>query len=287
MSFNERQETADGANRIRLFLFEYGETSAQRFAYTDSAREVTFAGNTYVPTPISHGRIVETGNFDKTTLTVTAPLESTFAQYYRRYAFARTVSLVIYHGHADDPDKDFIPIWSGQVQSCKESDAECVISLRPVKTILKSLGLRRMYQKKCPHVLYGTSCSASMARVTSTTTATQNPSNQNKITLASGWASYPAARYVGGLIYWDNEEGREWRTIQAVSGNDLTLSGEARGIEGVQVKVAPGCRKITTDCADIHRDSAYTESTTNITNFGGMPWIPFENPIGTHKNQYF
>ena len=85
-------------------------------------------------------------------------------------------------------------------------------------------------------------------------------------------------RYKGGYIQWTDSYGNtQTRTIIKRSGDRLIV-GNTRGLpDATSINVFAGCRHTLQDCSDLH---------SNVVNFGGQPYIPLENPVGT-TNRYY
>ena len=266
---------------VTLYYIVWGESTTAFDAYTDAEQEVVHNGVTYRPIPVTHGSITSSGTLDKATLAIMTPTDTPLAGRFIGYPPGRVISCTIRQGHAEDPDKEFPVVWTGRIISASyDSDNnQYQLTGEPVSTSMRRPGLRRRYQYGCPHVLYGTSCRASKANATVTTTVTAI--SGSIITLISGWpGEAQSEKYIGGMIEWTTPVGnKEVRTILRNPDNrSFLVAGRLSGLtEGSQVDVILGCAHTMDECRELHN---------NILNFGGCPWIPTENPIGTKNNYY-
>lgn len=279
MSISAFDASADAAQPVELYLFQWGTDPSARAFYNDSDVPVVYDGDRYEPLPISRGRIAAQQGLDKSEMTVQLPVDSEIAELFRVYPGSNVVTLRIRYGHLADVSSDFPVVWTGRVQQCKRgtrNPRQAELSCVPSSTSMRRPGLRRHYQLTCPHVLYDDgfgSCKADKAAATRATTVAAT--GYTEITLASGWnGTPPGEKYIGGLLEWDGAAGRERRTILRVAGDVLSLSAPVDELAvSDDVDVVLGCNHQTDDCADLH---------SNIVNYGGMPYIPVENPISTN-----
>lgn len=302
MTVNLRETSRAKGEPVALFLFRYGTEDTEFRAYTNSEYEVTVGLITYSPVPITYGGVENSGTLDKKSLEVRTTLDNDIANMWLVSPPTYPVTLTIYRGHLNDPDNEFLVEWAGRVLSCSRESPEAVFSCEPISTSMRRVGLRRNWQYSCPHVLYGPQCNANKARATSTQTCINV--NAGSLVFNDGWslsgytaAPQPAIKALGGLVTWIGPNGRITRTIIDVSVDEteITLNGPTTGLEnGDTVEVSLGCNHIfvlnldddgntlglneETDCQFVH---------ANINNFGGQPWIPLDNPIGTNLNKYY
>lgn len=292
MSFASRETSRSKGQPTALFLFRYGAAVDQFYAYTNGVREKTHNLIDYQPVPISYGGVEASGTLDKKTLEVRTAITNEVAELFRVHPPSYPISLVIRRGHLNDPDNEFLVEWSGRVLGCSREGSEAIFSCEPISTSMRRTGLRRHWQYGCPHALYGPQCNANKAAATTTQTLVQVGAAQ--IVLNDAWETEERARKAhGGMVEWEGPNGTIVRTIIAVN-DDLTtlrLNGPTTGLQnGDQVQVSLGCNHrfeltgpltgvfVDTDCITIH---------DNIQNYGGQPWIPTDNPIGTNTNKFY
>ena len=153
-------------------------------------------------------------------------------------------TLTIWEGNFTDGAREFRKVWSGRVINCKIEKAKAKFSCEPLSTSLARPGLRRNYQRPCPHALYGALCKAT--RVEQAVNWVSGTANQWTVTQPStGYIS--AETYDGGLISWEDEDGMtRFQTILTVSedGSNLVLGVNralATGSTPVNLKIVKGC----------------------------------------------
>lgn len=289
MTFALRETSRAKGQPAALFFFRYGAGVDDFYAYTNAEYEKTHNLINYQPVPISYGAIESSGTLDKKTLEVRTVLDNEVAELFRVSPPTYSVVLTIRRGHLNDPDNEFLVEWTGRVLSCSREGSEAIFSCEPISTSLRRTGLRRHWQYSCPHVLYGPQCNANKAAATTTNTVVNVTAAA--VILNNGWETPErAAKAHGGLVEWEGPNGTIVRTIIAVNDDLVTLrlNGPTTGLQsGDQVAVSLGCNHrfehngvafVDTDCQTIH---------ANINNFGGQPWIPDDNPIGTNTNKYY
>lgn len=272
MSFLSKKSSRHEASPINLYLVEFGSTPNAYVAYTDSDEPVNFAGKIYSPIPINRGNVVAQGNLDKSTLQIRTPINSRLAEQFRVFPPSQVVRVTIYEGDAEE--SQFLLVWTGRVLSCRRTKSQAEFTCEPVTTMLKRVGLRQNYQIGCAHVLYGPQCRVSQDSGTISRSVAQVLAT--KVVLGVSWnGPILAEKYINGMISWENQNGREYRTIlKIMNGQTLSLSGPTSGlVSGSMVDVILGCNHKMDDCLSLHN---------NIHNYGGQPFIPLDNPINTN-----
>lgn len=275
---------------VELFQFVYGPND-ESYCYTDAEEAVTLVGAgpggsdlVFAPFPIMREAITSSGTLDRAALAITTAIDAEVVELFRVYPPMRPVVVIIRQGHLNDPEEQFLVVWSGRVLSCKRGDqSDAELTCEPVQTSMKRAALRRHYQYGCPLALYQgvegkVGCHASKAAATESGTVAAIAGTS--VTLEAGWnGARDPAKFLGGLCEWDSSSGgREMRTILRVTGDVLLLSGIVRDLEvGGDVDVVLGCNHQMSDCKDLHNV---------LPDFGGQPWIPGKNPFGNTNNFY-
>lgn len=159
-------------------------------------------------------------------------------------------------------------------------------------------GMRRHYQHQCSHLLYGPDCRAS--EITSSFEARIGRDTQGVWFEING--DDPAnPMHFRGVNTNDPEQrvwmsglsiefaGRRYETLGTTKRylgyityyvrifpddlDELTAAINATPTANRVCRIIPNCDHTLRTCTKIH---------DNALNFGGMPWIPFKNPVGTH-----
>jgi hypothetical protein len=279
MSYAAIEESRHLGAPFFLYLFVYGSEPDAYYAYTNGEEPVTLDGKTYVPTPIIHGGIVSQPNLDKAALEIRTLHDSEISELFRIYPPTQVVSVFIRQGHVGDPTNEFLIVWTGRVLSAKRQINETALNCEAVATSMRRPGLRRNYQYGCPHVLYGAQCRAN--KLAATVTRRIINLTETTLTFQDGWdAPDRVMKYIGGLIEWNGGGGVERRTILRITSlKTITVGGILRGLSaGDSVNAVLGCdHQLDGDCINLH---------DNAPNYGGQPWIPLKNPIGSRNNYY-
>lgn len=267
---------------IHLYEAVYGVSDDNRIRLTDSEQPVTIHGAVYQTAQIKHGEIHASGTLDKTTLDVTTRFDSPLSELFRHYPPSQVVTLTIYRGELDDPNGEFYVIWSGRILSCNLEAYEAKLTCEPTGTGVRRPALRRNFQVGCPHVLYGPQCRASKAEFTSVAQVL-SPAGST-VRVAGGWnGRWGPSQFINGLAEWEDRAGNVIsRTILQISpeGSEglLLLAGVAPGLRaGSEIRLSPGCNHQLGNCTDVFN---------NAPNYGGCPWIPTKNPVGTYNPFY-
>lgn len=274
MALEDFENSRAQGRPVELYYFRYGEDPSAFFAFTDAEEVVTYSGVDYIPHTITRGKVSSSQSLDKSTTDVRTSLDSPVAELFRVYAPSSVVTLIIRAGHVGDPDAEFAVIFTGRVQQCKRTAREATLSCVPASVSIRRSGLRRHYQLTCPHVLYDQdpgSCLASMIAGTINQVIV-SALTYTSVTLPAGWnGALSADKFIGGMIVWAGAAGTERRTIIRRAGNVFDLNGPTTGLLlGAEISVILGCNHQLDDCETLHQ---------NVVNYGGMPFIPSDNPV--------
>lgn len=272
---------------VDLFRVQYGPNAADVYRYTDAERPITTGGETFEPHQISRDKITASGTLDKANVEVYTNRSSPLFELFRAGVPNHVVTIEIYQGHVDDPERDFRRIWVGKmINFGLAKGGRVTFTCEPTGTLVRRNGLRRNWQIGCPHVLYRQGegqCNANIVRATKTVTVESISGVRINLTAAiPGLTAANAVKFFsGGQAYWlDNRGAQDRRTIVAVSSDAraITVSGANLTLApGRQISIVYGCPRSMDGCATIH---------DNIVNYGGMPWIPTQNPFGTTNRFY-
>lgn len=293
MSYDDRDGSREHGMPVNLLLFRYGAALPSVFGYTDAEQVVTHDNVTYVPAPVEAPAVQSSGSLDRKTLTLRVPSATDVAGLFRAYPPSYPVTLTILRGHLSDPDvpDEYVAIWVGRVLNGKhlgDGSQWCELTCEPIATALRRPGLRRRYQYLCPHVLYGNQCKSNKGAVTFSVlpkTPLVTYLGDSHIDLDPGFAPESLIPiFTGGVAEWNTAAGNiELRTIleiEDVGGlKRVHMTGPPTNIlTTTTLRLSVGCNHQMDHCLAVHN---------NIHNFGGMPWIPNANPIGTFSNQFY
>jgi uncharacterized phage protein (TIGR02218 family) len=261
MSFLAREQSKHDSRPIELYRFSMND---QEWLYTSSDHVITLEDKQYIPIYISRGSFTRSGDINKSTLEITVSASEDITFGFRSGWLPSIMTVTISRFHYRDAATESIMIWKGRVTGCKWGDSTAVLSSDSAFTILKRLGLRRIYQVGCPHVLFGEQCGVNPnAYVMTPTISTVN--GQNIVLSSVGGA--PDGYLTGGVL----SIGPVTMMIIAHVGTSITLLDSVpEAVVGIGVQVWPGCNRTLATCH---------ASFTNEHNYGGLPFLPVDNPF--------
>ena len=265
MTYDSRERSADLGRPVELYTFNR-DFIAWRYTSADTDRVVEF--QTYKRASIKRSDIEQGAEINRSGLKITVPRDFPVAQLYAIAPPSDTISLTIRQYH--EGDGDLATVWSGRVLTVKFEGSQAEINLEPIGTSVRRNGLRRHYQRLCPHVLYGSGCKVN--RTSFRLVATADDVAGLNVT-AGEFGSVPDGYLDGGYIEWAVDTGIfDRRFIVSHAGATVTLDIQPVGlVAGVQVNAYPGC--------DHTMDTCNTKF-SNAPNYGGMRFIPTKNPYG-------
>lgn len=299
MVFTPKEVSRAQGSPVALYFFQYGSDDAAYAAYTDAEHEITAPGRiagadvVYVPASIMRKNISSSGTLDKSSIEVVIPRNLSLTSRFTLFPPSVVVSCVIRQGHLGEVTGDYPAAWVGRVAAFSFQGSQAVLGLEPFSTSMRRAGLRRNYQFGCPHVLYALgTCNADPTPATIAVTITGGTGSI--LTLPAAWfGAIPIAKYLSGTVRWVTAEGNtEIRMIlQTIADQDLLLDGPILDlVNGDSVDILLGCNRqhgVTIsgvpspdgDCFNLHKEVVTGDP--NSKNFGGQPWIPLKNPVGT------
>lgn len=265
MSFDTRERSIQDGRPVELYTFARG---ASVWRYTSGDRDVVLLGNTYAARAIRRSEIESTNEKARLGLRVTAPRSLEVADLYRVSPPTQAVTLVLQQYH--EGDGEVATLWTGRILAVSFTGPQAEIACEPLYTSIRRIGLRRLYQRQCPHVLYGPACRVQREafRVDGTVGAVAG----QVVTVAAA-SAYAAQHFAGGYLQFLVAAGvPERRFILEHSGAAITLSSGASDIPvGAAVSLFPGCDHSAATCA---------AKFSNAANYGGFPYMPTKNPFG-------
>lgn len=269
MTYNAIEiSTQDGAP-VELYKFTRGNVA---YTYTSGQETITRSEDrlTYEPKPISRTNIEATAESARTAITITVPRDLPIVDLYRIAPPSDVVTVTIFRFHTTDAADELVTVWAGRILNVKWRGALAEIHAEPVYTSLKRPGLRRLYQRSCPHALYSAACGVPRTAYKIEATVDAVAGSQLTINAAAGYAD---GYFDGG--YLEHQTGIatfERRMIVAHAGSAITIAASIPSLAaGAEVRLFPGCPKTFSICEARFNNAA---------NFGGFPWIPHKNPFG-------
>lgn len=262
MSYGSREASARDGAPVELYEFAWGAVAPRR--YTSAAADVVLGGETYAAASLQRGNIEASAEKARNDLEITCARDFPIAELFRVAPPSDVIAVTVRRQHAGDGEMAII--WQGRVLNCEWSGAQATLNCEPVSSSLKRTGLRRRYQRQCPHVLYGPGCGVDRGAHSKATTVTSSAG------LVLNVAALDAKPYAGGFVEWTTPDGAiERRFIRSFAGLALTLTQAFQGIAaGAAVVVSPGCTHTRAMCAGTY---------ANLPNYGGFPFVPQKNPF--------
>lgn len=279
MTYQAFEQSARAGRPIELFEFVQGATTWRYAAYD---ADYTWNSQPWQAVTIGRGSIQQSGKMDQAGIELRLPRSNAFAQSFLSGLVEAVTSVTVRRGHVGDPDAEFFVSWKGRVLGASADGAEIVVNCESIFTSLRRQGLRRVWQRGCPHVLYGRGCGLTQANYSEGPFAAASVSGlvvtvAEAALQADGW-------FTGGLL----EGAASVRFVMAHAGTQLSLSrahpllaeqvaASGYGLNygndygGIPVTLYPGCDRTVATC-----ESKFN----NLLNHGGWPYIPTKNPMG-------
>lgn len=284
MALSHYEESQERGQPINLYTLDYGIGLHHR--YTDHETDVLWDGNLYSAIASEEPQSVKSkGDLSSGRFELTVPKTSAIAQLFSFYPPTQTVVLTRRQGHvanSDDPAEYatgllFVVAWTGRVIDTQRGRNTVTLIGDSAAAAVGRPGLRRHYQRSCPHVLYGPFCKADKAAATYPAVVASVVGNQ--ITLEAGWLPAERTRqdFETGTVEWASGLGQEVRTVlRTSSDNVLFTDAPVRDlVAGTNVSMVLKCARTLDNCLTLH---------DNVPNFGGQPYIPKINPVGKNNH---
>lgn len=277
MSFSGSLTTERGPSVFAMFDIQVSESIV--FRYTDADEAVFFNGFEYTPEPIRYSELVSDGTLKKTAVTLESRFSLPPAKFFRVDPPSFISTLKIYEGNFSDYDRDYRQVWSGRIINCKFEGGLAKFTCEPASTSLSRPGLRRNYQRPCPHAVYGPLCKAN--RVEESVSWVSGSEDEWVLSLPAAFISPES--YDGGLVSWvDSSGNRRFQTIlrSILDGGSLRV----RVNRSLRVGEVPNSISVVKGCD--HTEEACSIWHNNIVNYGGCPFIPLDTPINKFSTFY-
>lgn len=271
MSFETYEESVEGGRPVELYEFSYlGQT--QRYCSWDRSVSVNLVA--YTSAIISRTEVEDSGkNVASANMTLTCEPNFPPALLFSVCPPSDVVNLLIKRVQANDLTDPHV-IWAGRVINVAWPGDKAKMTCQSLFTRLKQPGLRRLYGKNCPHLLYSQGSAQCRVNPASFMVTTVIGGAEGLSVQSADFAAFPDQYFRGGKIQVEISPGVfEKRGIQSHVGDTLTITHPLPGLEGeMTVEAFPGCDKTIQTCHS---------KFDNVVNFGGFPYIPLKNPFGS------
>jgi uncharacterized phage protein (TIGR02218 family) len=272
MPFDSFENSAQSGQPVELYTFRLGAT---RLDYTSSDVPITVATRLYETAPIQRQAIEETAEISRADLRITVAHDFAPAEWFSPYPPSEVVSVELRRLHRSDSALDAELFWIGRLIGVHWSDITAELQCESVLSSMRRPGLRRLYQRACPHALYGTGCfvpaasyrhDAVLSGVTGSTVQ------------AAAFGTLGTGYLAGGYLEWVDGTRTERRAIRSHTSTTVVMSHPIPGLAATAtVRVYAGCDHTLTTCGAKFSNSA---------NFGGFVNIPQKNPFGQNSVFY-
>lgn len=264
MTYDTLERSAQDGKPVELYYFVYG---VRDYRYTNADVDIVYQSKTYEARPINRGDIEHTAEKSRNSMTMTVAKDLPILDIFRYAPPSEVINLIVYRMHRDDTEA--VVLWMGRVLNATWDGPAAKLHCEPIFTSIKRPGLRRHYQRQCPHVLYSGQCGAPSSTYKQTGTVTAITGAQISVSGLTGADGY----FAGGYVEWEFETGMfERRAVRSHAGGVLLMTYPIRGLpQGATISIYPGCDHTLATCASRF---------ANNMNYGGMPYIPTKNPFG-------
>lgn len=262
MTYATVETSIQGGRPVELYEFISGTT---HYRYTSADGDVVYGGNTFSAVPIARNAVEATSETARLALEIQCDRSLSVLDLFSTLPPDEIVSVSLRRLHAGDGEA--ITMWMGRVLNVTWNSAAAEIHCESVYTSQKRTGLRRLYQKACPHVVYRTGCGLSSASFKSTKTV----ATVSGVSLTFSTIGVDDHYFSGGYLEWISGGVTQRRAIRTQLGGTVVISFPLPGLAAAaSVDLYPGCDHTLATCHS---------KFSNSLNYGGMPYFPSKNPF--------
>jgi hypothetical protein len=253
---------------MEVELYAFASSSVQ-FYLTPHEFDVNLDGNLYSSVSIERNELALGAEAAKSALELKLPPDCDLVRHLLATSLTgETTSITLRIGRRDTWG-DYWWLsgtrWMGRVLGVEIAEDAARIRCESAQVSLKRIGLRRLYSRKCSHVLYSSACGASQIFASAFVANT----NGRNVELDGGVPAGVSGGVAGGWL--QTPEGARHMIVSDYSSGVELLYPVA--IEaGTEVQLTVGCDHSTSTC-----QSRFD----NLDNYGGFPAIPSKNPFST------
>lgn len=259
MSQNPLQE-------VELYTFA---SSSANFYLTPHEFDVDLDGNLYSSLSIERNELALGAEAAKSALELKLPPNSELVRHLLATALTgETTSVTLRIGQRNSWSVYWWlsgTRWMGRVLGVEIAHDQARIRCESAQVSLKRIGLRRLYSRKCSHVLYSSTCGASPISDSAFVAEVYGSS----VELEGGVPGGVSGGLAGGWL--QTPEGARHMIINDY-GDGVELLYPVVIAPGTEVLLTVGCDHSTATC-----ESRFG----NLDNYGGFPAIPSKNPFST------
>jgi len=261
MSYDAREQSEYAGQPQELFLFTAGSTN---FAYTSADLELSHNAISYGRADIDVSDIVQSIESEQVEITVTMSRTLDFPKLFVKMLPPFDILATIYRRHYQDSET--IAWWNGQVVATSIKGAVAEVRCAPLISVYQRLGVRRLFQPTCNHMLYDPdTCRVDPNAFKSNATISAiNGSTLDSATFAGQADGYYTAGFIRRPLTGD------LRMIVDHVGDTITLWYPFEDMPTFEtLEVFAGCD---------HSDVTCFNKFNNLVNNGSWPTVPLINP---------
>ena len=251
---------------VELYAFVSG---SERFLLTPHEFDVDLNGDAYRNLPIERSALAFGAEAAKAVLELRLPPDCALVRHLLDASLAGVTTSVTLRIGRRDEGGDYWWLagtrWMGRVLGVDVSDDAARLRCESAQVSLKRIGLRRLYSRKCSHVLYSSACGAAPI----TASAIVRTSEGRYVEFESNTLSRVSGGLAGGWL--TTPEGAR-HMIVTESGSSVGLLYPIAITVGAEITLVVGCDHSTLTCQGRF---------DNLDNYGGFPAIPSKNPFST------
>lgn len=249
-------------------LYAFASNSAQ-FYLTPHEFDVDLDGNLYASLSIERNELALGAEAAKSALDLKLPPDCDLVRHLLATSLTGDTTSVTLRIGRRDTWGDYWWLsgtrWMGRVLGVEVADDVARVRCESAQVSLKRIGLRRLYSRKCSHVLYSSACGASPMTASAFVLEVYGRS----VELNGGVSGWVSGGLAGG---WLQTPDGARHMIIGDYGSGVELLYPAALEPGTEVLLTVGCDHSTATCQTRF---------DNLDNYGGFPAIPSKNPFST------
>lgn len=259
MTYAALEASVHDGQPVELIKFTRGLDS---WLYTSGDVRVTHLTELYEPYPFRIPEAEQTPELAKGRLPLRTPIDTPIVAEMIASPLFAMIDLTVYRLHRGDTEA--VEFWHGYVAGFEVAGDEATITCQQAGTWMRRAGRQRPAQRQCPHALFDSGCGLSPAMWGLAGTLI---SSTGAVLVSGTFATKPDGWWVGGMV----AAGGTLRMVVSHVSDTVTLTGGIPGLgAGAGFTAYPGCDHTPGTC-----DAKFT----NILNYGGLPWLPVNNPF--------
>jgi hypothetical protein len=253
---------------MEVELYAFSSDSGQ-FLLTPHEFDVNLDGNRYASLPIERSALALGAEAAKSALELQLPPDCDLVRHLLAASLTGATTTVTLRIGRRNSWGEYWWIagtrWMGRVLGVEIADDTARLRCESAQVSLKRIGLRRLYSRKCSHVLYSEACGAGQISATAVVVSTSG----RNVDLDGGVPGSVSGGLSGGWL--QTAEGARHMIVNDF-GNGVELLYPVALEPDSTVTLVVGCDHSTATCA--YRFG-------NLDNYGGFPAIPSKNPFST------